>query len=967
MREELRPALLLASSEELKVFFYGDAITQAEVEATAWHDATYALGSLLFIFFYLVWYLRSFRLTVMALFCIALSFPISYAFYCLVYGHGKMIAINFLSLFVVLGVGADDVFVLHDVWFLTKRHGTGEMALARRMWSMYCKAGMAIFATSATTAASFFANLFSSIGPLRQFGFFMGTCITVNWVIVATLYPLVLVNHERSIAGGPGCTQTSQDVDVQDEEKALPLQQPGNGRCQGGSKVAALMITILGVAVSLFALTTAVRQLRPSNGVPKFFPQDSNLGGLQDLQMRFGNETGVNLQEMVMCHGRFQSGTHCAVEPRPPPLILPRQPATPIVLPPAPTPQPQSPAAQPRRPAPRPAPRPALPPQPAPPTQPRPPTWHLARTGRPTRPTTSPPSLRPLPTTSRPSTAKSPARPWPGEYDVHLMVQGETDPEELEILRAKILSSLKLEPEDLQVEIKAQPKSQKQLRRLGDEFEVTLHFQHLSTKQEQQIKDFLETNQELLQVFGATDIDHQVTSTAAPSTSHDTTLRHTSTVATAVVRHRPTPSKPTTLAPVTTTAEWFAPRPQTSAPTSTLPPLHLQKRGMTKDRQAQVFVLFGFRQVPGGFRYEVDDAFDLSAPQAQVAIVDFCQRLVQQAALKVVPGLWNCWPLKMKEFLTMRGQAWPTSDFLPQLRHFVRESPRWVGDHMDIDRGTAAWSQLDFNVEVDIWSSGRQVQPYMDLWEETVVRVHREVTEKHSSAGYLGTPVPVSDLFQRAEAESRVVNSALSSWLVSVACALIALGIFTQSLWLSGIACFAMLSTAACSLFFITSVFHWSFGLMEAVSLIIFCGFSVDYPLHVVQAYVHERQRGAKVQDAIGEVGSAVASGCVTTCGAAVFLLFCQIRIFTRFGQVLVVNMVCSLVFALLWIPAVLELSNHGLDLRQKRAPRGVDSDEGYAMGLLGEGRQTPGAVIRAPERLMLEVDESEGFAALRG
>eukprot|EP00435_Cladocopium_sp_Y103_P055407 s1533_g18.t1 len=133
-----------------------------------------------------------------------------------------------------------------------------------------------------------------------------------------------------------------------------------------------------------------------------------------------------------------------------------------------------------------------------------------------------------------------------------------------------------------------------------------------------------------------------------------------------------------------------------------------------------------------------------------------------------------------------------------------------------------------------------------------------EVSKENRSAGHLGTPVPVSDLFQRAEAESRVVNSALSSWLVSVACALIALGIFTQSLWLSvrgpwiektplpteGIACFAMLSTAACSLFFITSVFHWSFGLMEAVSLIIFCGFSVDYPLHVVQAYVHERQRG---------------------------------------------------------------------------------------------------------------------------
>eukprot|EP00435_Cladocopium_sp_Y103_P057430 s1533_g19.t1 len=294
----------------------------------------------------------------------------------------------------------------------------------------------------------------------------------------------------------------------------------------------------------------------------------------------------------------------------------------------------------------------------------------------------------PLPTTSA-STVK--ARPWPGDYDVHLMVQGETDPEEQRSWgNAKILSSLKLEPEDLQVEIKAREKNCDPSLSTSLDQAGAANSGLLEDKSgDVPSMSCTWVKQELLQVFGATDIDHQVTSTAAPSTSQDITLRHTSTVATAVVQHRPTASKPTTLAPVTTTAEWLAPRPQTSAPTSTLPPLHLQKRGMTKDRQAQVFVLFGFRQVPGAsFRYEVDDAFDLSAPQAQVAIVDFCQRLVQQTELKVVPGLWNCWPLKMKEFLAMRGQAWPTSDFLPQLRHFVRESPRWVGDHMDID----AWN-----------------------------------------------------------------------------------------------------------------------------------------------------------------------------------------------------------------------------------------------------------------------------------
>eukprot|EP00434_Breviolum_minutum_P007213 symbB.v1.2.006366.t1/scaffold371.1/size308833/13 len=163
--------------------------------------------------------------------------------------------------------------------------------------------------------------------------------------------------------------------------------------------------------------------------------------------------------------------------------------------------------------------------------------------------------------------------------------------------------------------------------------------------------------------------------------------------------------------------------------TSTLPALRLKKRGMPKDRQSQIFVLFGFRQVGSNFRYEVDDAFDLSAPQAQLAIVEFCNQLLQKKSLKVVPGLWNCWPMKMKEFLNMRGHPWPTRNFLPELRQFARESP--LGDHMDIDRGTAAWSQLDFNVEVDIWSSGRQVQPYMDLWEETVAQVHHDATNKY--------------------------------------------------------------------------------------------------------------------------------------------------------------------------------------------------------------------------------------------
>merc|ERR1712137_251438 len=172
---------------------------------------------------------------------------------------------------------------------------------------------------------------------------------------------------------------------------------------------------------------------------------------------------------------------------------------------------------------------------------------------------------------------------------------------------------------------------------------------------------------------------------------------------------------------------------------------------------------------------------------------------------------------------------------------------------------------------------------------------------------FVGPAVPFADLFVRAEAENRVINSALSSWLVSVGCALVAVASFTRNFVLTATATFAIFATAACSLFVITSVFHWSFGLMEAVSLIIFCGFSVDYPLHVVQAYVMERSAGAGVREALREVGFAVASGCATTVGAAAFLFMCEITIFRRFGQVLIANMLFALLFALLWTPALLE------------------------------------------------------------
>lgn len=342
------------------------------------------------------------------------------------------------------------------------------------------------------------------------------------------------------------------------------------------------------------------------------------------------------------------------------------------------------------------------------------------------------------------------------------------------------------------------------------------------------------------------------------------------------------------------------------APTVTLKP-RSKPRGFAYDRMATINVVWGLNDpaVSSSKELLVNKQFDMRGPREQEALVSFCDRAAKAHLLKVFRI--DCWPRDFARFQKDRGLPFPSANLVADVHSFLATRSHLVGQHMGKDEFGAilSWTSASFRVEFDTHSSGRQIAPYMAAWQDFLIGEHFQA--KQSGAVHLGSAFTSTDMFVRAEAELLVINSALSSWLVSVGCALLFVVAFTQNFALSAIATFAIFATAACSLYTITSIFCWHFGLMEAVSLIVFCGFSVDYPLHMVQSYVQERDTGKGIAAALQEVGCAVTSGCFTTVGAAAFLLLCDIKIFTRFGQVLMANMGFSLIFAVLWIPAALE------------------------------------------------------------
>jgi len=74
-----------------------------------------------------------------------------------------------------------------------------EATTAKRMGWTYYYAGKASFATSATTAISFFANIASVLKPLREFGVFMGFNVLFVWVLLTLIFvPMCQVNERLS-------------------------------------------------------------------------------------------------------------------------------------------------------------------------------------------------------------------------------------------------------------------------------------------------------------------------------------------------------------------------------------------------------------------------------------------------------------------------------------------------------------------------------------------------------------------------------------------------------------------------------------------------------------------------------------------------------------------------------------------------------------------------------------------------
>lgn len=160
-------------------------------------DLAFSVLAIVLVFIVIWLHTSSFFLALVAMVQIFLSFPITFVIYHFVFRQLYFAALQILSIFLLLGIGADDVFVFTDAWKQATIVLGPDVDLLTRMTWTYRRAVRAMTVTSLTTAAAFFVTAASPIMPIATLGIWAGILILLQFVLVITMYPCATVIWHR--------------------------------------------------------------------------------------------------------------------------------------------------------------------------------------------------------------------------------------------------------------------------------------------------------------------------------------------------------------------------------------------------------------------------------------------------------------------------------------------------------------------------------------------------------------------------------------------------------------------------------------------------------------------------------------------------------------------------------------------------------------------------------------------------
>lgn len=189
------------STSELDIYMYGLRLSRELFSKEVYKDLAFSGLAILLVFVVLWLHTGSAFLAGIAMAQIFMSFPLAYVIYSYVLQQKYFSGLQVFAVFLLLGIGADDVFVFTDAWKQAALELGPDCDIENRMITAYRRAVRAMTVTSLTTAAAFFITANSPIMPVSTFGVWAGILILVQFSLIISAYPCALVLWQKHIRG----------------------------------------------------------------------------------------------------------------------------------------------------------------------------------------------------------------------------------------------------------------------------------------------------------------------------------------------------------------------------------------------------------------------------------------------------------------------------------------------------------------------------------------------------------------------------------------------------------------------------------------------------------------------------------------------------------------------------------------------------------------------------------------------
>ncbi|XP_005097030.2 protein dispatched homolog 1-like [Aplysia californica] len=155
------------------------------------------LGVACGVIFVAMWlYTTSIFVTFMTFLSMFWAVEVAYFLYTFVFKIKFFPYMNMVTLIVIIGVGADDLYIYCKVWHLAKAEKNNGV-LEKIVSDTLRHTALSMLVTSLTTATSFYANYISDISAIRCFSIFAGTCMLINFVLTITWLPASVMLYEK--------------------------------------------------------------------------------------------------------------------------------------------------------------------------------------------------------------------------------------------------------------------------------------------------------------------------------------------------------------------------------------------------------------------------------------------------------------------------------------------------------------------------------------------------------------------------------------------------------------------------------------------------------------------------------------------------------------------------------------------------------------------------------------------------